>query len=511
MTSESEDQIKSRAPSAAPKGPFDGADLPREWLLVARPHLRLRGDALQSVGLPDRFRQLSTAELELWNSMQRSINVQEALQSCGPEGDRLIRDLLNDGLCELVEPAFPANRRRVLVVEPHADDAILSVGGTMWLRRHECNFVIATMASRSNHTRYRDLGGNHDINTVTEIRRREAELAARMLGGAHVSVGMTDAALRYHDAEWTADFYRRHQMSISASISRTADNAELRRWVDALQRLVTEQQPAEVWFPLGGPHADHMLTADACLAVLAADPSLIGDRNLRIYQEVPYAVRFPAHMSAALAAVRGSGAGLDEEITMIAPVLAEKRRVASVYDSQDMDELFADGGNRPEVFWRVRDLPRRVPTAGTVASAIAAAAPAVRTIATWVARNRDAKIVRVLLMTASGRWQADMNLLEGAFPQARFAVFAASAAAAEVVEASSDRVLARTLAGGSWSWLLESLRLCLSRPAPTLVYATAHRVLHARLLSRLWFGSDALVIDSMDPLAHALRVAPDEG
>jgi len=321
---------------------------------------------------------------------------------------------------------------------------------------------------------------------------------------------MTDAALRYHDAEWTADFYGRHQMSISASISRTADDAELRRWVDVLQRLVTEQQPAEVWFPLGGPHADHMLAADACLAVLAADPSLMRDRIMRIYQEVPYAVRFPAHMSAALAAVRGSGAGLDEEITMIAPVLAEKRRVASVYDSQDMEELFADGGDRPEVSWRVRDPPRRVPTAGAVSSAIAAVAPAVRAIVTWVARNRDAKLVRVLLMTASGRWQADMNLLERAFPQARFAVFAASAAAAEVVEASSDRVLARTVAGGSWSWLLESLRLCLSRPAPTLVYATARRVLHARLLARLWFGSDALVIDSMDSLARALRMAPDE-
>jgi LmbE family N-acetylglucosaminyl deacetylase len=514
MTSESKEQIGCRGPTAAssapPKGPVDGAELPADWLLVARPHLQLRGDALHSVGLPDRFRQLSRAEVELWNSVQRCMSVQEALQHCGPGADRLVRTFLRDQLCEVVELAFPANRRRVLVVEPHADDAVLSVGGTMWLRRHECNFVIATVASRSNHTRYRELGGNHDINTVTEIRRREADLAARMLGGEHLSVGMTDAALRYHDVEWTADFYRRHRMSIRASMSRTADDVELRRWMDALQRLVTEQQPTEIWFPLGGPHADHMLTADACLAVFAADPSLARDRILRIYQEVPYAVRFPGHMSAALAAVRRSGAGLDEEVTTIAPVLAEKRRLASVYDSQDMDELFAAGGDKPEVFWRVRDVPRQVVAAGTVSRAIAGQDPAARITAAWVARNRHAALVRVLLTTPTGRWPADLNLLLAAFPRARFEVCTASVAEAEVTEVPSDRVDARTVAGGSLAWLLETLRLCLSPPAPTLVHAGEQRLRYARLISRLWLGSDALTVTSMDQLASALRMTPGE-
>jgi len=515
MTSQSEDEIPGRGPRAASSAPrkslVAGADLPIDWLLVARPHLELRGDALHSVGLPDHFRQLSKAEAQLWNFLQhRLVSVQEALQSCGPGADRLIRTFWRDGLCELVEPAFPANRRRVLIVEPHADDAVLSVGGTMWLRRHECIFVIATMASRSNHTRYRDLGGNHDINTVTEIRRRESELAARMLGGAHVSVGMTDAGLRYHDAEWTADFYRRHRMSIDASISRTADGAELRRWMDALRRLVTEQQPTEVWFPLGGPHADHMLTADACLAVFAADPALLRDRILRIYQEVPYAVRSPGHMNAALAAVRGSGAVLDEEVTTIVQVRAEKHRLASVYDSQHMDELFADGADKPEVFWTVRALPRQVAAAGTVSCAIAAQEPAARTTAAWIARNRNAARVRVLLTTPTGRWQADLNLLRTAFPRARFEICSASVAESEVAEVPSDRVDARTVAGGSLAWALETLRLCVSRPVPTLVHAAERRRRHARLLSHVWLGSDALVVTSMDQLASALRIAPGE-
>jgi hypothetical protein len=72
------------------------------------------------------------------------------------------------------------------------------------------------------------------------------------------------------------------------------------------------------------------------------------------------------------------------------------------------------------------------------------------------------------------------------------------------------RVDTRTIAGGTWIWLLECLRLCVSRPAPTLLHAEAKRLRQGRLLSRLWVGSDALVIASMDQFAHALRVAPGD-
>jgi LmbE family N-acetylglucosaminyl deacetylase len=509
-----EAQGRSAAAPAAlgppPGGSTHSTPLPAEWLLIPRPHLQLSGDALISIGVPDQRRELAAAEAQLWNLMQQPLTVQEALQRCGPDTELLIRRFLREGLCELLEPAFPAGRRRVLIIEPHGDDAVLSVGGTMWQRRHECSFVIATMASRSNHTRYRDLGGNHDINAVTEIRRREGDLAARMLGGEYLSIGMTDAALRYRDFEWTPDFYRRHRMSIDASLSRAADDEELRRWTDALQRLVAEQQPAEIWFPLGGPHTDHMLTADACLGAFTADPSLVADRLLRVYQDVPYALRYPDHMSTALAALRRSGTVLEEEVTSIAQVLAEKRRLASVYDSQEIDELFAAGGDRPELSWKVRSLPRRAAATALVSRANAAELDTARTIAAWVARNRDAPLLRVLLTTPTGRWQADLNVLSQAFPRARFEVCTATVAQAEVLEVSSSRVDTRIVAGGTRTWLLEYLRLGVSRAAPVLVHAGSRRARQARLLSSLWLGRDAMVIASMDQLASALRTGPGE-
>ena len=484
--------------------------LPQDWLLIATPHLQLRGNSLFSVGVPGPGRELSPPEMQLLNVLQQAVTVRQALQRCGPAADSLIRDFLRERLFVLVEASFPANRPRVLVIEPHADDAVLSVGGTMWLRRHERAFVIATMASRSNHTRYRDLGGNHDISGVTEIRRGESDLAARMLGGSHVSVGMTDAGLRYRDTEWTSEFYRRHRMAISASISRVADETELRRWTEAVRRLVIEHQPTEIWFPLGGPHADHMLTADSCFAAFAADRTPLHERSLRIYQEVPYAVRFPRHMRSALFAVKQSGVALQEETVSIEAVQNQKRRLSSVYDSQDMDQLFEAGGDLPELFWKVTDMPQQIAPRGIVSQAICAAPSAADSLATWMARNCDASVIRVLLTTPAGRWQADLSVLSMAFPRARFEVWTASAAEAEVMEVPSARVAVRSVAGGTRAWMLQSLRLSLSRPAPTLLYASASRVSQARLVSRLWFGSDTVVLTSMDQLPGALRIAAGE-
>jgi LmbE family N-acetylglucosaminyl deacetylase len=508
MTSASEDQ-SHRGGGAAGPAAHSGADapeLPQDWLVVAAPHVQLRGDSLASIGLPDRRRLLSTPEIDLWNLMQRPVTVREAAQRCGPGAELLIRGFLRDKLCVLIEASFPAGRRRVLVIEPHGDDAVLSVGGTMWLRRHECAFVIATMASRTNHSRYRELHGNPDIHTVSEIRRRESDLAAMMLGGSHISVGMTDAPLRYRDTEWAPDFYRRHRMIISASISRIADEPELRRWIAAVQALVSEQQPAEIWFPLGGPHTDHMLAADACLAAFATDRSLIRDRVLRIYQEVPYTVRYPRHMESVLAAVTHWGARLEKEVTALETVLSHKRRLSSLYDSQDMDHLFAAGGELPEVFWRVKDLPPAAEP-GIVARAVSCQVPEVDSIAAWVRRNRAASLVRVLLTRPTGRWHRDLEVLGRAFPRARFEVWTSRVADAEVTEIPSERVDIRTVDGGAAAWLLASLRLCVSRPAPTLVHASAERVRRARQLSSLWPGSDTVVLASMDHLSGALRIA----
>jgi LmbE family N-acetylglucosaminyl deacetylase len=498
---------------------IETAELQGDQLLVRRPHYQLRGNDLFWLGSDKPCRQFSEAQARLWSLAQHPVPLSEVRRACGEGADNLMREFLQSELCDLLEPAFPQNRRRVLVIEPHADDAALSIGGTIWTRRHDHCFLIATMASRGNHTRYRDLGCDFfDVSEVTEIRRLESELFARLVGGTAIPVGLTDSELRYHDANWTFDFFRQHRMSIRVSTARIADSRERQRWTDAVKRLLTEHPSDEVWFPLGARHTDHLLTADACYAVFLANPSLIAGRTLRVYGEFPYTARYPQQIKDSLNALEKSGAMLDAMPAPIANVADQKRHLASVYDSQDISEMLrgtrssADAhgraAGRAEKIWTLRGLPKQINPSGILSAATTEPA-LVQAAAAWAQRNRGAAIVRVLLLMPTGRWASDIEMLFAAFPHARFEMYVATTAAAEVASVTSDRIDVRIIASGSLAWIFQSLRISFAMQArPTLFHVGERRQWQARLLSRLWPGSDTLMVESMNQLVSALQVNP---
>jgi LmbE family N-acetylglucosaminyl deacetylase len=499
----------------------DREGLRSDDLLVRRPHFHLRESALWFLASERPTRILSGEELKLWNLMHQPVSVDAARKVCGQGTDARVHEFLRCELCELVEPMFPAERRRVLVIEPHADDAALSVGGVMWLRRRECNFIVATMASRSNHTICYDRGLDYfDTGEVTDVRRRESELFARMIGGTHVPVGLTDASLRYCDTHWTLDYFLRHRMSIKMRLSRMADDCELKLWSEAVHRLLTDTPSKEVWIPLGGLHTDHMLTADACFAAFLSNPSLVNGRVLRVYEDIPYAARNSSHMNAALKAIRAAGAVWDEELISIDEAYSRKLRLASVYASQDIEGMKADlevtararahpsGAGYTEMLRTLRRLPDRVDRVGIVATALVGHCQD-EEIAEWIFKHKAKERVRILLQMPTGRWEADLKMLCRAFPGATFDVYVTSAAAAEVKDSPSDRVELREVAEGTLSWVSLGLKLCAAmKPLPTLFYVGDQRISAARLLSKLWPGSDTLIVASMDRLVGALRKQP---
>ncbi len=387
----------------------------------------------------------------------------------------------------------------------------------MWLRRLECAFVVATMASRSNHTLYHELGEDYfDVGEVTEIRRRESELFTRMIGGDHLSVGLTDAALRYRDSNWTLDFFRRHHMSVRASTSRVADDQEAKLWSEAVRGLLTDIPSEEVWIPLGGPHADHMLTIDACCEVFQSHPSLVAGRTLRVYQDVPYFSTYSRRMNDAIEAWRAAGVKMERELIAIDEAFEQKLRLASVYASQNIVAMRGDieasasaygpEVSRAEILWTLRGLPRDFrPSA--IMSMKMTGPERQEAVAEWVSNNKDAAVVRVLLLTPTGRWAADLEVLCDAFPRTRFDVYVAPAAAAEVNDTLSDRVTVRRVIRGMLGWILLSLRFAFSmKPSPTVFFVGDRRLREARFLSKLWAASDPLVIASMDSLVNALRM-----
>jgi hypothetical protein len=302
-------------------------------------------------------------------------------------------------------------------------------------------------------------------------------------------------------------------MSISVRISRIASDAERRQWSAAVLRLLTECPSDEVWIPLGGPHTDHMLTVDACFAVFASNPSLIANSTLRVYEDIPYAERSLPHMNRALEILRRGGVVMEEELVPIGGAIRQKRRLASVYASQNIEEMCADmearaaalgSPDHAERLWTVRGLPKEVDPAGILSGAMADAGNGDE-IAAWVSRNSDTKRLRILLSMPTGRWASDLELLSGAFPRATFEVYAAPSAVAEVGEAPSDRVEVRSIAGGARAWLSLSLRLSAAlKPMPTLFLPGDRRLQEARLLAKLWLRSDTLTAATMDNVVGAL-------
>jgi LmbE family N-acetylglucosaminyl deacetylase len=492
------------------------AEIQHSDIVLRRPHYRMIGDELFFLISRRPSARLSVAESAVWKALDRAPSIKELRERFPEDADRALRRFAELGLCEIARTNFPNGRRRVLVFEPHGDDAALSVGGTMWLQRHECEFIVVTIGSRSNFTSYYFLDRDYfNVDEVSSLRNAEGALFARILGGKHRALGETEATLRYQSGNWSLDWYRRHRFSVSAFIDHHSGAGELQKWIKAIRAAVAEERADEVWFPLGSQHTDHQLTRDAALTLLLDEPTLFRGCEIRFYQDVPYAVRSPAFTPTILDALKRAGAVLTPESVRIDSGFAEKRKLISLYGSQfkleaiwpdvEANARMADGhGGLAERFWRLEKRP-----AALELSSLRVDEPIVRRameqLTHWALKHRDAKRIRLLLLVPAGRWTEDMEYLFQVFQNAHIDAYISSAAANEVAEFVSPRINVKQVIAGTKAWTFLAIRLLLMRPTPTLFLAGEKRLREAQLLSALWPMSDSVVLPTMDNLVTALR------
>jgi hypothetical protein len=125
--------------------PLDGRLIP-----VPRPHSHRRDEALYFLISQRPCARLDDREQVVWDAMDGAALLADFRERCGEAAEAAVRHFWESGFCELVPTRFPEGRRRVLVIEPQMDDGVLSVGGAMWSRRHECEFTVLSIAGRSN-------------------------------------------------------------------------------------------------------------------------------------------------------------------------------------------------------------------------------------------------------------------------------------------------------------------------------------------------------------------------
>src|SRR3954447_22828346 len=176
-------------------------------LIAARPHFRKHGSELRFFLSSRAWHSLSPSEETIWAGLSEGPATLESLADTAAVGS-----LVKAGVAEAIEPVVAPDRRRVLVVEPHSDDAALSIGGTMWKMRNDLEFHLLTMASRSNYTSNFHLDRDYfDRSEITKMRALEGELFTMHLGGACHCAGMAEATLRYAVHDWDRDFFLEHK------------------------------------------------------------------------------------------------------------------------------------------------------------------------------------------------------------------------------------------------------------------------------------------------------------
>jgi LmbE family N-acetylglucosaminyl deacetylase len=475
-----------------------------ETLIAARPHFRREGNQLYFFLSERPFHSLTPSEAAAWDKLERRAQSLEDLADPAAVGR-----LVEAGLVEQITPVDEQERRRILVIEPHCDDAALSVGATMWKMRKEVEFHLLTMASRSNYTSAFQLHRNYfDRAAITAMRTAEGNLFARHLGGHYHCADMAEATLRYNDSDWNLSFYNSHQVPIAISNNRRAPRAVLDKWIERLRGFFHGQAFDEIWVPLGaGTHSDHDLARNAALELISKEhPRAL----VRLYEDVPYGAEFQEHTRRILRALAEAGAKLTpwpQDVTAEFPaklslleIFASQFKVRSIRAGVERSAGGPAEPTRRERLWTLERLPRQLPEdemwIGKPGVLKAAAE-----LPQFLKGASTARRAALFAISAAGRWPEDFTLLRKHFPVARFVVYASPRVCAEFRAAENSPVELHCLDGRAVSWFKAALA----------EVTTGHRIIvagdavdKARGLMMLWPTGRKIACSEMGHLIQAL-------
>jgi LmbE family N-acetylglucosaminyl deacetylase len=281
------------------------------------------------------FRELSGEEFLLYDSIDGHKTVAQ-LEELHPGARDLLLAWREAELIELIAPIAPAPRPHLVVIEPHMDDAALSVGGRLLNRRGSCRVTILSVMKWSNFTSYLTLGRNFvNVQEVTDLRVKESVLASQLLGAEHHCLDWKEATLRTWPAErWSpaiAEKYEREGYLFTVFIP---DPKEVSLLAEDLARDLAALAPDELWIPMGtSNHGDHRTTRNACLLMLSQARQRFSGVSVSMYEDLPYA-SISGHAEQIRGALSEPGACLIRHTEDVTDVFEEKLRAISVYASQ---------------------------------------------------------------------------------------------------------------------------------------------------------------------------------
>jgi LmbE family N-acetylglucosaminyl deacetylase len=235
------------------------------------------------------------------------------------------------------------HRKKILVLSPHLDDGVLSIGGIIAkAASHGADVIVATPFSEGGIERdlspfALDLQASWNLGAEPYERRRQEDLAAVHNLGARAVYGQLLDSPSRNDLRGASHYPDRH-----AIFSAPADRDEARQTLaDLFRDWIDDFQPDLILCPLGvGRHVDHILVTQAF-----HDVATRGNLEVGLYEDMPYATGIippasPDSVAAALERTAWTVIGSE----FVAVDLEIKLQSIGQYVSQ-VSRIFPDGAD----------------------------------------------------------------------------------------------------------------------------------------------------------------------
>jgi LmbE family N-acetylglucosaminyl deacetylase len=432
-----------------------------------RPHNQRRDRKLFFMISRKPLLELSNEEVLLYDSIDGRKTAAELEEMHPGALGRLLR-WREAAVVELIPPISPPARPHLVVIEPHMDDAALSVGGRLLHRRGLGRTTILSVVKWSNFTSYLTLGRDFlNVREITYLRQQESELAAKLFGAEHHCLDWTDASLRFWPAErWsiaTAERFR-HAPQIFTNLVPSPRDVSL--LAEQLAQHLNVLAPDELWIPMGlGNHSDHRTTRSACLLMLAEASNRFSSVPVSMYEDIPYASTL-GHAAQIRAALGGVGTRLVRATEDITDVFEEKLHAVSVYASQfkvsSMEPVIRGlaereggaAGKLAEAYHCLEGEVRLPPESqlSRECAGLMALQSGMRALLTD--RTKCRRMTVMALPSGSLRkWETDSESVVAAFPNADFRVYVPEDMAWQVEEGGNDKLRPELVLGRWRGWV----------------------------------------------------------
>ncbi len=440
------------------------------------------------------------------------------------------------GIVKLVTPLpGPASGPHAVVIEPHMDDAILSVGGRLLNRSGRQRSTILSLTRWSSYTSYLLSGRTDfsDVATVTELRTAESRIAARLCGASFQAMEENDSIVEM-GMPLGPDTLPTFHFNLHGWGAFGPTEQEVTASSERLLSVLRSLDPDELWIPMGlGPHLDHVRTRQACLRALLAARSELEHRKIFLYRDLPYARQFPLHADIVLRALGAAGAKFVRRAEDITDVFEDKLNAVSVYASQwkvhkvrgpllDDAQCSDRIPGLQETYYEMTEFPRYLPRVSDLSFDQPSRSALATRLDAWFEGAAASGRVNVLLPLPPIRCDLVFQMLRERFPRAKLCVFAlpdyldvdaADAAGIAVREVPTidemDEIQSRCELDGEWTLVLGGdprrrrrapSDRCLIAPSAGLVYMLS-REASSRLRESPFSPPPGAASARRDPLA----------